>query len=419
MIYKAEIFDKFQYLFEETGFNDHQLHCVISFLEKIDTEVMKKSFGLLLKVMPILSCAYRMKDGEAYWESVDAISVEDIFTITKNEKDFLNFTTSRTNELTGPQIKACLYKATRGASISIILNHMITDAGGFKQCIYILSDLYSKLLENPNYIPDFKIDGDRSFDRIISEVSLFDKTKALLLHNKESNQKSRDQLNMSSDKEIAPFILTQLIAEDRYLSMIEYCKNRKVTVNDVILAAYDRVLAKLLKAEGRTLGIPIMVDMRRYLKDKSFQALSNLTSTVITNIKINAGETFEETVTKVNQEMNQLKSRNFGMNGFMKLAFAIKIFNEKTSYKIIKKYLTNPLICTTNIGIIDSQKLVFKGSKIENVFMCGSIKYRPHFQMALSSFQNTITLSSNLYGSREDKEAIRKLLIEVVNELPK
>ncbi|HOO29230.1 MAG TPA: hypothetical protein PLU43_12260, partial [Lachnospiraceae bacterium] len=57
-------------------------------------------------------------------------------------------------------------------------------------------------------------------------------------------------------------------------------------------------------------------------------------------------------------------------------------------------------------GVIDHKRLYFKDAPIINSFMCGSIKYRPHFQMALSSFKNRITFSSNLYGSRKDRKNI-------------
>ena len=72
----------------------------------------------------------------------------------------------------------------------------------------------------------------------------------------------------------------------------------------------------------------------------------------------------------------------------------------------------------TNVGIVDEKKLSFKGTKIESAFVCGSIKHRPHFQIALSSFANTVTISSNLYGNAQDKEAISHFLSLVEHELP-
>ena len=71
----------------------------------------------------------------------------------------------------------------------------------------------------------------------------------------------------------------------------------------------------------------------------------------------------------------------------------------------------------TNIGVLDSTKLIFEGSPIDNAFICGSIKYRPHFQMAVSSFDNKMTFCVNLYGSQQDRDTISQFFTFMDNEL--
>jgi NRPS condensation-like uncharacterized protein len=203
----------------------------------------------------------------------------------------------------------------------------------------------------------------------------------------------------------------------------------------MLLTAYYRALAKYLKlwslewnektlplsdtGSGRSINIPIMVDMRKYLKDSSFTALTNLSSMVITGITFEPGETFEQTLRKVNREMDKKKKNNIGLNALVKLSAVTKIFGKKIGYELIQRGLNNPLICMTNIGIIASERLQFLGSKVSNIFICGSIKYRPYFQMALSTFQNTITLTCNLYGDDKDKERMKTLMSLFQRELPR
>ena len=50
--------------------------------------------------------------------------------------------------------------------------------------------------------------------------------------------------------------------------------------------------------------------------------------------------------------------------------------------------------------------------------MCGSIKYKPHFQLAVSTYDGELTLSSNLYGNASDRKRVLSFLDEVENELP-
>ncbi len=414
--YKAELFDQFQYLYEVTGFSDHQIHCVICFGDQIKLKLMRKALYLLFESVPILSSVYHHNKGNSYWESIDPKKINGFFTIAKDEQEFQNFSATKTNESTGPQIRACVYQKEK-AELAVIVNHMICDGAGFKQLLYLLSDLYSNLIVNENYSPADIISGDRGINRVITELSILDRAKALLLYRKDSNQESQVQFPMSREGETAPFIISHKISEDSYRGISRYCSKNNVTFNDVILAAFDRVLARYVKVEGNYLKIPIMVDMRRYLKDKRFCALTNLSSSITTKIRINPGEAFDETVRKVNEDMKRQKLRNIGVNGFVKLSIVYRLFPGKIGYHLLEKGLKNPLICMTNIGVIDSEQLVFQGSRIEDVFLCGSIKYRPHFQMAVTSFRETMTLSSNLYGSSRDRVRMKKFLSEVGKEL--
>lgn len=417
MKYKAEVFDKVQYLCEATKFNDHQLHCIIRFDGKIKEDALRRSVLMLLQVAPILSCVYQHNSGSDFWESVDPSHFENALLVVQDQAEFELFSTSKINEFIGPQIQACLYQSDKD-SLSIIMNHMVCDAAGFKQCLYLLSGFYSRLIENPEYLPDFKINGDRSFQKIIKRIPFSNRLKSFLFQNRESNQSSKLIFPLDRDPNVFPFILTREIGPAKVVQIRAYCQKYHVTINDVVLAAYDRALLQKLKVDGDSLHMPIMVDMRRYLKNKNFDTLSNLSSTMIIHVPIRASESFEETVSKINREMKIKKSTDIGVNGFVKLNLIFKLLSEKLSYKVTKAALKNPLICMTNVGILDDKMLLFKGTKIESAFLCGSIKYRPHFQVALSGFSDTITISSNLYGSQKDYDTIAHFLSMVENELP-
>jgi len=417
--YNAEIFDQVQFLFEVTKFNDHQLHCVINFAGKINKDIMKKAIVLMSEVIPIIGSTYVTDKGHPYWEKVDAARYEDVIIFTNNEVKFNSFITSKTNEFTAPQMKACLLTSGKD-SLAIIMNHMVCDAADFKVYLYLLSDLYSKLFKNSSYSPNYTIDGDRSLKRINNQFKLKDKARALILQNKESNKNNSYKFPMSEGKETKPFILTHKIPKERYLIIKDYYKKYNVTLNDVVLAAYYRVLYNVLGLDSKSdLNIPIMVDMRRNLKDRNAGALCNLSSTAITHIDYNIDDNFYNTLIKVNKDMNLKKSKLIGLNGFIKLSIIFGIFNYKTSNILVERALKNPLICMTNIGILDSEKLLFEGVSIDEAFMCGSIKYKPHFQLALSSFKESITFSVNLYGSSKDKENIEHFFNLLDKELPK
>jgi NRPS condensation-like uncharacterized protein len=307
MRYKAELFDKLQHLYEDTKFNDHQLHCVIKFADKLDAGTMCRAVSLLLKTIPALSWVYRHNDGDSYWEDVNGPMISDAFKVVHNQSDFDRFTTSRTDEATGPQIKVCLFSSDRD-SLSIIMNHMVCDAAGFKQCLYLLSDIYSNLVQNPFFYPGYVINEDRDFEKVISGISFWNKMKALLFYAEKSNYRGRHTFPLSQDEITGPFILTFELPAPRYAILQDYCKKNNATVNDVFLTAYYRVLSKMLNLDGKTLNIPIMVDMRRYLMPDNSPGLSNLSSMINTSIAVDPAESFKDTLNKICTAMNLKKT---------------------------------------------------------------------------------------------------------------
>ena len=415
MQYRAEIFDEFQFLYDATGFSDHQVHCVISFDGKVDAVQMKKAAELLIRTVPILSRTYKDRGGKSYWEDAVFSSWSDLFTITDNKSEFDKFSVSKTDEAVGPQIKFCLLQSNTD-SLSVVINHMVSDAAGFKQCIYLFSDIYSKLIENPNYVPDYIIDGDRGFTGVFHNLSGVDRIKLLLFGSKDNNQKLGLELPLSKSEEQAPFIVSHEIAQETYRSIRSYCHKHGVTVNDVILTAYFRALAEKLGVKGKELAVPIMIDMRRYLKDKSFYSLTNLSSTTIVKTIVKPNELFGESLDRVSAVMKEKKSGKLGLNTFIKLdaGFKIPLIN---AYEIMRRVLKNPKISMTNIGVLDSSKLVFANSPIENAAMFASIKYRPHFQISVTSFNDKMTLGAGLYGTEQDRESVEEFFKLMDNEL--
>ncbi|SHH75955.1 Uncharacterized protein, contains a NRPS condensation (elongation) domain [Sporobacter termitidis DSM 10068] len=412
MKHSAEIFDLVQYLFDTTGFNDHQLHCVIKYKNKVNAAIMEKAFRLLIDAVPILSRVYRDHGGNSYWEDTSEHRYPDLFSVVDNAKAFDAFTFSKTSETAGPQIKGCLLFGKSDA-LSIVMNHMVTDGAGMKECACLLSQIYSGLIKDPAYKPDFVIDGIRSYNKVLTGLRLQDRLGILFFRGKDNNSSGDDTFPLSDGRCVQPFICTHALTPEKLRDIIAFSKQNNATVNDVILTAYFRVLSSIPGLQGKTLSVPLMIDMRRYLEDKSFSALANLASTEILRIAASPGETFLETLKKVAGETAAMKGRSFGLNSFVKLYTLFKISGRGKAYKLLEKHLRNPNICITNIGVIDAGRLVFDGAEIDNAYITGSIKYRPHFQLSLSSFGDKMTLAVNLYGDSTDHEKIQEFLAQM------
>ena len=418
MSYTAEVFDQIQLLFGINGFNDHQLHCVLRFDRLPDSEALKQAVLLSIEAIPILGARY-MQGARPLWTSLDPQDFGRAFVLAQTEIEFEDFLVSPVDESLGPQVRFCLLNSSPFA-IAFKMNHMVCDAADFKQYIYFLCSIYSRLLTEPSYRPS-AITGDRSMRGVLKRFGLGVKLKSLFQQSKENNLTGSVRFPLSENEAERPFILTRKLVRERTAALKAYGKANRATLNDLLLTAYYRALFQRLGlSPGTALQLPIMIDMRRYL-DKSGRctALTNLSSTVLTQLEYRPDENFEATLRRVKAIMDQKKGSNLGLNGFIKLDMIYRILGDRIANRLLRSVLKNPLICMTNVGILDADQISFGDLHPQDAFLCGSIKYKPYFQLALSSYDGELILSVNLSGSASDQVRIQSFFDELEAELPR
>jgi NRPS condensation-like uncharacterized protein len=418
MEYTAEIFDQMQFFYETNGFNDHQLHCVLRFERGPNPEVLKRSVIASIEAIPILGTRYI--DGTSpRWTSLGPVDFGRAFMLATTKTEFEEFLVARVDESAGPQIRVCQFDSNPSA-VALKMNHMICDAADFKQYLYFLCTIYSELTADPTYRPP-AITGDRSIRGVLRRFPISVKVKSLLTQSKDNNQTGNQRFPLSESGDVRPFILTRVLERDRIVALKDYCRANGATLNDAVLTAYYRCLFQLFRLKtGVELQIPVMVDMRRYLQEtEEFRSLTNLTSMQATRLDYKTGERFGGTLARVMAVMNEKKGADIGLNGFIKLGLLYGIFGDRIANRGLKSKLKQPLICMTNVGILDSGAMSFGNLRPYDAFVCGSIKYKPYFQIAMSSYDGRLTLSANQYGSAVDRDRIRSFLDEIEAELPR
>ena len=420
MDFICEAFDQMQRAFDLNGFNDHQLHCVLHFDSGAtpDAAILRGATIASIKAIPILGTRYA--DGaKPRWVSLDPESCARAFVLARTKTDFETVLVARAYEDCGPQVRVCLLDGRRSA-VALTLNHMICDAAGFKSYIYFLCAIYTRLLADPAFRPN-RVAGDRSMRRVLERFGLGVKLKSLFLQSGDNNQAGDCRFPMSEGEADRPFILTRRLPGARTAVIRDYGRAHGATINDMVLTALYRSLFRLLDLRpGGELAIPVMVDMRRYLANgDEFTVLINLSSTVITRLKRQSEEAFASTLSRVKTEMDAKKGGDIGLNAFVKLNLLYRLCGDRIANRKLRTGLKNPFICMTNIGVLDAARLSFGDLRPTDAYLCGSIKYKPYFQLAMSSYQDELTLSVNLYGSASDRARILSFLEDIDAELPR
>ncbi|HWP96989.1 MAG TPA: hypothetical protein VN426_09060 [Syntrophomonadaceae bacterium] len=419
MRYRAELWDQMQLFFGQ--YNDHQVHCAIYLEHHLEIERIGKAVLRSMEAVPILKCRFAERGLRPCWEEMNVCEedVIDIVESSSEEEEVELFLTQRTDEFQGPQLMVRVIRSPQRDILCIVINHMVCDAQGFKEYLYLLSYTYTRLNKTPHYIPQYNADGSRSIRQIFRQFHFLDRLKFLFMPDQMDQYDSGYRFPMSSEKG-KPFIIRHRLTPERFHALREFSRAKHVTINDIVLTAYIRSLCQVLKISGgNSLAIPCAMDLRRFLTERQAGAICNLTSMISCDIELHTGESFLETLGKVKSDMDEKKRNiNLSLNGPAKLHALFNLLPYSIIKKAVRQAFINPFIAMTNIGIIDKEQLAFDDVPVLDAFVTGSIKYPPYFQIALSSFDESITFTVNLYGSQEDKERIENFLQMVVDELP-
>jgi NRPS condensation-like uncharacterized protein len=418
MEYTAEAFDQMQLLWDVKRFNDHQLRCVLRFRHRLDAEALRNAVNSSIEAFPILGTRY-VRGRKPHWTSLDEKDFGRAFVAARTDAEFEEFVAAKVDEGIGPQVRVCLLNA-KPFALALKMNHMVCDAADFKAYLYFLCGLYTR------GIPDSgnrrgEVTEDRSVRRVLASFGLVTRIKSAFLQSNQNNHAGGVPFPLSGGGgESKPLVLTRKLDREKTTAIKRYGQAQGATLNDVLLTAFYRCLFRRLDLRsGAVLRIPVMVDMRRYLAESGgVSSLTNFTSTVSTTLQCKSAESFGGTLRRVKALMDQRKRSNLGLNGFIKLDRAYRIFGAKIANRLLMSRMNHPLISMTNMGALDSDRMSFGDQRPWDALLCGSIKYKPYFQLSVSSYEEQLTLGINLLGNSIDQDRILTLFDELEAELP-
>ena len=410
--YKVEAWDILQYLFKTKKINDHTLHFVATFSARIDFDRLKRSVELSTDVFPLLKCRFKeTKRRHPCWEKC-AFTADDLLTLleTNDEEAFNAFLYTEVNTFIGPQIKLGVIRGAKTDKLVVLMNHMLCDAAGFKDYLYMLSSIYTNIDKDSDFCPP--VLGSRRLHQIMKSFSFLEKIK---IFTSKDDMFTHDAATFQLEGDLSnPFIEKRTVPAEVFAKLKIYTKNHGVTINDIILTAYIRTLYRMF---GHVIAVPCTVDLRKYLTNCHSEGICNLCTNLTCDIGFTIGASFEETLEKVKQSMDKEKSRISCAKNISLLEKVFDLLPYSWAKNIVNKTFTNAPIAFTNIGILDKARLFFEGLEITDAYMTGSIKYSPYFQLAISTFNNKPTLSINLFGSQADRDKISVFLDDVIKEL--
>ncbi|MBF2347835.1 module of peptide synthetase [Listeria marthii] len=414
--YPSEPSDVKHYISGEKMKNDHHLHTVLTFNNHLNIDVLKKAVMQSTQKLPLLLCHFKETEKGAFWQESVFSAVDLVFLVETQtpETEVNRALVRKLSTENGPQICLTIVRTETADQLVIIMNHMLADGAGFKEYLYVLSELYSELLGNPDYQANLSL-GSRSLNQVFEQFSrkeiksiFTEKTTQKAVHNPSFPLKG-DPKN--------PEIIWTKVSKTGFSQIIHYAKEHEATVNDVLFAAMVRTVQQTTQQNEMSIDCP--VDLRKYLPNKTSRGITNLTANITCQIKATDDlSSFETTLQAVKKSLNPQKNSLAPLRIYYLLEFIFKKKSHSIAKKASEKMYSIPKTSFTNIGIIDDEKLVFEGSTLTDCFICGSLKYAPFFQVAATTFRGELTLSTNLHGTAKDHTWQKAFLEKMIANFP-
>lgn len=307
----------------------------------------------------------------------------------------------------GPQLRINVRRQGTQNRIAFGMSHILTDANGFLQCLYLLAALY-----NGQFF-DFPPCNHREIAPALKQIRVQKPTQ----QTRKGRRKNVPPLRpLSKDRNF--FCLISRISGNEFSLLHAKAQRNNATLNAVFMTAYARVIARLKNVDIVT--IPCPADLRRFSNIADSLTIANMTGIYrrIT-VEFKPKHTFTDTLLHVQIEMELQKSRHRCFAGIKALNGVFHKVPRPLLGQIIKVADRRLPVSYTNIGRMDDQRLSFNNCCVTDCYMTGAYRLPPDFQLSISTFQNVCTLNCMLIGGAEDKIAGQYILEQIKEELLK
>ena len=422
-----------QILYWMRGSHDSDIRHVTVFKGRIDINRLERAIRLCLCAEPVLGSRFVPGMFRSYWEQVKDFGTKPLCTLVESsdyDDDFGRFMTDTpgTDLFCGPQIK-CFVLRSKNDTLLIKINHVAGDGGGLKDFMKLLSSTYSRLLNNPDYIPTVN-NGRRGFDQVWENLSYKDNLKIL----RRSFRDAKSFLfppkyffkSLGKNKRKGKCMIVRRIKPDDFRGVINYAKNHGATLNDIMVAAHLRSFFTTISPDAFP-RLVITADVRRYIPGGQAEAVCNLSGFFYLNPGNSLGSTFNDTLKIVHKSIGNMKDDYLAMGNFPLTTMAFKSLpfpaalwlhnrlGNLQKKQTMTKGVTAPLF--TNTGPFEPDRLVFDELPVNNAYITTTVAWPPVVSLCLSGFKGGMTMTTGFCESFIKRQQVEAFLDKFINEL--
>jgi len=410
-VIKAELWDRVHFLMRD--YWDGMIRCILSYQGEADEAVFRDAALYVFRSVPVLHSRYQNRPLRPRWIE-ETVRTEEILKILPAEdigKETYAFISESIPASSPVQARFGLIKGTGEFAVCFLCNHMCCDGGDFKYLVGLFAQTYSALCRG-EACPPVK-NGSRAYGEMYSGLDEASAKEAKRLYRNVSASKKGRSLPFSDccsgDK---PIFAKKELSEAEFLRLKEVCRRKGVTVNDVLQAAFAETVyeyASIPPKEG--LQISCMRDLRKTMRAEGNETgITNHTGFLTCRLKTHPGG-MEKAAGAVHEIMEKQKADRFaGMYGIPLLRTVQLCLPEILASRLIRLGYKSPLYSVSNLGIADSNTLSLNGNKPYDIYMTGTVKYKPAVQLSAVTMKNCLHLTFAVQGSSYDWVLLSEML---------
>jgi NRPS condensation-like uncharacterized protein len=379
------------------------IHALLTFDGHLDTSRLEHSLQLLAKRVPILSCELITK-GATKWKWAAADELDEMFqfetfdTAPDAQAAIQKLVAADPPSNKPPLLRALLARAPDRDRLGLKFSHVISDAGGVKELVYLLAETYRELGRDPDWNPGPARLGSRGMRQIMSKLGLRDWSRLLKTSLREDRAAFApgSVIHFMPEDRGQPAYVDVFLDKDLVMALRSYGHAHGAKLNDLLIAGFVRAQLRL-GGNGDRCVVPFTVDLRRYIDDQQV-IVSNVSSITFIAVPCSALNTFDEALAYICSETSFYKSHFIGLSGTMRVLIISGLVPASLRRKLLRwvwrvvsdRGLVGPGF--TNLGVIDQHKSDFGDVDLAQISVGAPVSRAGRLICSASGFANTITI---------------------------
>lgn len=405
---------------------------VMPFSAHLDPARLARAARLLVDAEPILGCWFDTKPRQPVWRRRDDLDQTEWCMVHPDQDpdDLARALLTPTPEHLSQVFRLHLLQRASGDVLMMWISHMLADSYATAECASLLADIYTRLGQNPDYLPEPNPaphenepwTADITWKDVLRIVRR-DLVDALQSRGPVHGFRRGYQAFQAAGTPAADFVRHR-VRPELVSSLDRAAAARRCTRNDLLTTGLLRAFAEFAWQGPRAKAqLGLTVNLRSYAPARERQATCSMVGLARVTVGPDLGRSFDGTLAQATAVLRRQKKALMGAaNPWMVRVLAGMSFTRKRGMvrRMIRRGMRRAMSPTfSNAGRISAAGLRFDGVTPDDAGFLVHPVALPLFLVGAVEYQGAVTLTVCFQPSDLPRDRVRQFLERIVEEIPR